>query len=75
MSNFLRFQANPVEDIQHGDRIKITPYRGVAITGTVRTAVNYGGRDGWYIEMTRDGGGYLYWKQGPDGGTVEKVYR
>lgn len=76
-------KRNPVLDIQKGDRVRITPPRkspvrgalfsAPSITGTVRTAINYGGSDGWYIELSRDDGGYLYWKQGPDGGTVEKL--
>ncbi len=61
-------------DIGKGDKVRIRS-QGHTVTGTVKTASNWGGRDGWYIELHDENGRYHYWKQGPDGGTVEKLSR
>lgn len=60
--------------IVRGSRVRIT-VNGASYTGTVLSAINYGNADkpDWYIEFTEDHNGYAYWKQGCDGGTVEKV--
>jgi len=60
--------------LQRGDRIKIES-RGRTFAGTVRTASNYGSatQPDWYIEYTDNYYGYMYWKQGVDGGTVRKL--
>jgi hypothetical protein len=62
----------PVVEIKPGDRVTIRGARGCdpEVSGVVRTAVNWGRSDGWYIELTKDFGGYGYWKQGSDGGVV-----
>jgi len=67
-----------------GDRIRLTlpasePFPAGWAKGTVLTAKHYGERDGWFIELEKDEvspgwqRGYGYWKQGVDGGTVEKL--
>jgi hypothetical protein len=57
--------------IKTGDKVTIMA-QGMIITGIVLTAHYYGERDGWFIEINQDNYGYRYWKQGSDGGTVEK---
>ncbi len=59
-------------NIRRGDRVEIDT-DGTVLRGVVRTAAHYGDRDGWYVELTPDGGGYAYWKQGYDGGTIRKL--
>ena len=69
-------------DLVKGDKIKVTA-QGCEIFGTVLTAYFWGKKDGWYIEYmideqasfrpSRFSGNYGYWKQGCDGGTVEKI--
>jgi hypothetical protein len=41
-------------------------------TGIINSISHYGTDDGWYIEMTCYDGS-CYWKQGIDGGYVEKI--
>lgn len=70
-----RRRKNPFEkkfDLKRGDKIVIT-MDGERFLGKVLTAEHYGARDGWFIEIDKDRGGYGYWKQGSDGGTVEKL--
>jgi len=65
--------------IEKGSRVRITLPNGQWGEGLVLTATNWNGGntrpDNWYIELEKDKGnsgtGYGYWKQGPDGGTVE----
>jgi hypothetical protein len=57
-------------DLKNGDRVRINGREF-----NVKTAIHYGKTDGWYIETFRDDGTYGYWKQGIDGGTIEKVNR
>jgi hypothetical protein len=59
-------------DLVAGDEIVIHS-GGREYRGKVLTAYHYGVHDGWYIEINKNHGGYGYWKQGPDGGSVEKV--
>jgi len=67
-----------------GDRVRLTmpasePFPAGCAEGVVLTAKHYGERDGWYIELNKDKvspgwqSGYGYWKQGTDGGSVEKL--
>jgi hypothetical protein len=60
--------------IRTGDRVEIES-AGATTRGTVLTASNQsvlGAKPNWYIELTIDhGGGYGYWKQKIDGGTVK----
>lgn len=58
--------------IEKGTEVAIM-FNGRKIKGTVISARNWGGNDGWYIELTREDGGYGYWKQGPDGGALVEV--
>ena len=66
-------------EITKGESVKITLKNGWWCSGTVLSASNQafsGQPDNWYIEIDADNGniaGYTYWKQGPDGGTVEKI--
>ncbi|HUV52284.1 MAG TPA: hypothetical protein VMW64_04330 [Dehalococcoidia bacterium] len=72
-------------DLAKGDRVKITiptasgSFPAGWSEGTVISANFYGERDGWYIESDKDkvslgwDTGYGYWKQGMDGGYVEKI--
>lgn len=68
----------PAIVLNPGDRIAIHA-RGRRYTGIVQTAENWGRSDGWYIQFTHDAesagnrGEPGYWKQGCDGGIVEKV--
>lgn len=59
-------------ELAPGDRIAITT-GGDRFVGVVLTAEHWGARDGWFIEIDKDFGGYGYWKQGCDGGVVEKL--
>jgi hypothetical protein len=65
-----------------GDKMKITKgdtvviqAQGIKVKGEVLSADNWGGKDGWYIELTKANvpGGYSYWKQGQDGGKLIEV--
>jgi len=64
-------------NIKQGDTVRITLENGFTCTGTVLSASNMafsGQPDNWYIELNATSGcilGYTYWKQGPDGGTIE----
>lgn len=69
-------------DIQKGDRVRITmPAQGPFPAGWAEGAVLTARKDpeGWFIELSKDKVspgwelGYGYWKQGNDGGTVEKL--
>jgi hypothetical protein len=47
---------------------------GNVLSGEVLTANNYpqaDRKDNWYVEIRDDDLGYRYWKQNPDGGSVE----
>lgn len=55
-------------ELKNGDAILINGRQF-----TVKSAHFYGKTDGWYIETFRADGTYGYWKQGIDGGTVEKI--
>jgi hypothetical protein len=62
--------------INPGDRVKIVGQDGWPVkTGAVLTSHNYGTLENpdWYIEMTDDRTGYVYWKQSIDGGKVERL--
>ncbi len=63
-----------IERINKDDQVEIAA-QGIIVRGTVLTAQWYGERDGWYIEMDHANvpGGYSYWKQGYDGGRINKV--
>lgn len=52
--------------MQH--RVKITRSRGQSFEGNVITSHNYGSKDkpDWYIELTDDKLGYVYFKQSCD---------
>ena len=62
--------------IERGDRVRITACGGWC-EGTVLQADDWGGKDGWYVELTKEKAspgwdlGYGQWKQGVDGGTIE----
>lgn len=60
------------ENFNVGDRIRIN-CKGSVCTGTVTQADNWGRRSGWYIQFVHGDGRPGYWKQGVDGGTVEKL--
>lgn len=71
-------------DLYPGDRIRVTmpaqyPFPAGWAEGKVIDAYFYGEDNGWYIEFEKDDvsygwqTGYGYWKQGVDGGTVEKL--
>ncbi|MFW6008660.1 MAG: hypothetical protein ACOCP8_05270 [archaeon] len=55
--------------IEKDDLIEIE-CKGIMVSGKVLSAINYGGKDGWYIEFLSESGDYHYWKQGKDGGKV-----
>jgi len=63
-------------EIRKGDRVRITTSM-YDVVGTVVSATNYkkywlaNAEDNWYIEFIADEGGFGYWKQGNDGGTIE----
>jgi len=70
-------------DIKKGDRVRITmpaqePWPAGWSEGTVLSAKHYED-SGWLIELEKDKVspgwdlGYGYWKQGQDGGTIEKL--
>ena len=50
-----------------GDRVKIKGVRGVVITAA------WWNPEGWYIEFRDENNTYRYYKQGSDGGDVEKL--
>ena len=58
--------------IRQGDHLTIRA-QGIVISGTVLSANFWGDKDGWYIELATDQGGYSYWKQGCDGGEIMAV--
>ncbi len=60
--------------INKGDTVVIKA-QGIQVRGKVLSAAYYGGRDGWYIELIEANvpGGYSYWKQGLDGGSIIEV--
>lgn len=62
-------------EINPGDKIEIDTPKGI-IVGRVLTAHNYydlkTGAPNWYIEVDSQYWGYMYWKQGIDGGSVYK---
>lgn len=73
-------------DLIPGDRVRITmsredPFTAGWAEGVILTAHFWGPEDGWFIEFTKDKIdprsnwelGYGYWKQGVDGGKVEKL--
>ena len=62
-------------NIQRGDQVTIL-CNGHVVKGIVLTAINYAQEPSsdWYIELTREDGGYGYWKQGIDGGEILTVY-
>jgi hypothetical protein len=57
-----------------GDEVLITVGRS-QYSGTVLSANFWGEHDGWYVEFTHTHGGYGYWKQGCDGGSIRKESR
>ncbi|MHC4302681.1 MAG: hypothetical protein ACYS7Y_35930 [Planctomycetota bacterium] len=65
-------------NIVPGDYVKITLPDGWRCAGIVLSAHNCKDKSGvsnWYIELDAIAGGitgYTYWKQGTDGGTIEK---
>lgn len=62
-----------MQEVKKGDTIEVKA-QGMTITGTVYSASHYG-ESGWYIEIEEANvpGGYSYWKQGSDGGSLTKV--
>lgn len=60
--------------VNKGDTITIKS-QGIKVTGEVLSANDWGGTDGWYIELTKANvpGGYSYWKQGQDGGKIIRI--
>lgn len=67
-------------EIKKGMRVRITSTDAatgypITVTGTVKSATNWGSENNpdWYIELTADGIGYMYWKQGVDGGSVSVI--
>lgn len=60
--------------IHKGERVAIT-CAGRRVVGVVLSAWNEarpGSGPNWYVEITRESdGGYGYWKQRIDGGTIE----
>jgi DNA phosphorothioation-dependent restriction protein DptG len=67
-------QLNSVfkQNIQVGDMVTIYCQK-TSRTGKVNTIQHFGADSGYYIEMTTSSGCACYWKQGVDGGYVEKV--
>jgi hypothetical protein len=61
--------------IGKGTRIRLRNVYGGFITGTVDSASNQGtdANPNWYIELTADEYGAIYWKQAIDGGSVEII--
>ncbi len=57
-----------------GDSITIEA-KGIRVTGKVYSVDFWGGNDGWYIELVNANvpGGYSYWKQGFDGGSIVEL--
>lgn len=65
--------AQPAVTINIGDLVRIK-CEGRSYTGTVTFADDCGGELGWTVQFLHaDGRGPGYWKQGPDGGTIEKL--
>lgn len=62
-----------MEEIKKGDKVTIKA-QGIKVTGIVYSATFYN-NEGWHIELIEANipGGYSYWKQNQDGGTVEKA--
>lgn len=58
--------------IETGDTVKFRA-QGRTFEGKVLTADNNGNKYGWYIEMIDNNDGYVYWKQGHDGGELLEV--
>ena len=61
-------------EVKKGDSIVIKA-QGLTVRGKVATVDNYGGDDGWQIEITEANvpGGYSSWKQRFDGGHIAEV--
>ena len=57
--------------ISEGDRISIM-CSAWEYTGTVLSAYHYE-REGWFIEIEKDGNGYGYWKQYIDTGFITEL--
>ena len=60
------------QTIFKGDIVHIKS-QGVTRTGKVLSADYDSHRGNYYLEIDSTEAGYCYWKQGQDGGTVEKV--
>lgn len=72
-------------DLKTDDKIRLTLPDGYQVAGKVISADHWGNRDGWYIEIRKDllteknrasnfiQSDYGYWKEGCDGGRVEKL--
>jgi hypothetical protein len=58
--------------LENGTEVVIKAIGG-EVKATVLQADNWGGEDGWYIEMVDSTGQYRYWKQGYDGGSIISV--
>jgi len=64
-------------DLHRGDIVEFHQPGGCWGVGVVRSADFWTPETGWYIELDVDEGnvgyGYYQWKQGVEGGTVEKI--